>query len=87
MLLGGYLYADRLSLPAPAAPSADPHGAGAAGLLLMLPVMPDAAWKPVAADDPSLRILALLAATIGLPLRHAQHHRALVQSWFAFAPR
>src|SRR5437867_5950750 len=35
--------------------------------LLMLPAIPNAAWKPLGGEDPTLRILGLLGATIGLP--------------------
>src|SRR5579864_2243870 len=42
-----------------------------AGLLLVsaaaLPIYPNASWKPYGNEDPSLRILGLLAATVGLP--------------------
>ena len=41
------------------------------GVLLLclaaLPVIPDAGWKPLTPDAPAMRILALLAVTIGLP--------------------
>ena len=41
------------------------------GLLLvscaLLPILPNVSWKPTAIGDPTLRILELLAATIGLP--------------------
>src|SRR3970282_648050 len=35
--------------------------------LVFLPVMADASWKPQGRENPSLRILGLLAVTIGLP--------------------
>src|SRR5687768_12686563 len=35
--------------------------------LVLLRVMPDAAWKPQGAEDPGFRILGLLTVTIGLP--------------------
>lgn len=35
--------------------------------LLSLPLLPAAHWKPTGAEDPTLRLLALLAATVGLP--------------------
>src|SRR3954465_4923375 len=41
------------------------------GMLLLsaivLPILPSIAWKPTGAEDPMLRILGLLAATVGLP--------------------
>jgi hypothetical protein len=84
VLLGGYLYADRLSR-LPLRRQALIHTVLVLLACLMLPVMPDAAWKPVAADDPSLRILALLAATIGLPYAMLSTTGPLVQSWFALS--
>jgi SAM-dependent methyltransferase len=38
-----------------------------AASLLVLPVVPAAAWKPTGHEDPILRILGLLAVTIGIP--------------------
>src|SRR5271169_2974267 len=32
-----------------------------------LPILPSPAWKPQGVEDPLLRILGLLAATVGLP--------------------
>src|SRR5215467_9524533 len=34
---------------------------------LVLPVYPDVSWKPTGGEDPTIRILGLLAVTIGLP--------------------
>src|SRR6266700_1624640 len=34
---------------------------------LSLPILPSPWWKPQGAEDPLLRILGLLAATVGLP--------------------
>src|ERR1700722_370245 len=35
--------------------------------LATLPIIPSARWKPVGGEDPTLGILLLLAATVGLP--------------------
>lgn len=82
MLVGGYAYA---------------HGAARwlrpkkqvvlqlvllAAALISLPIIPSEAWKPGPADSPSLRILALLAATIGLPYLVLSSTGPLMQHWF-----
>jgi SAM-dependent methyltransferase len=51
--------------------------------LLLLPITPDASWKPGGSEDPTLRISALLAATIGLPYFLLATTGPLVQAWYA----
>jgi SAM-dependent methyltransferase len=51
--------------------------------LLALPIMPDASWKPAGDDNPSWRILGLLAVTIGLPYFVLSSTSPLMQAWFA----
>src|SRR5579863_5742446 len=57
-----------------------------AGLLLascaLLPILPSPAWRPTAAGDPTLRILMLLGATIGLPYFLLSSTSPLLQAWF-----
>jgi spermidine synthase len=53
--------------------------------LLLLPITPDTSWKPSTADNPTLRILGLLAATIGLPYFLLSTTGPLVQAWFVQA--
>jgi len=57
-----------------------------AGLLLascaLLPILPSPAWKPAEAGDPTLRILALLAVTIGLPYFLLSSTSPLLQAWY-----
>lgn len=50
--------------------------------LLLLPVVPGPGWKPTGGLDPTLRILALLASTVGLPCLLASTTAPLLQSWF-----
>jgi hypothetical protein len=50
--------------------------------LILLPVAPGADWKPDGGADPTLRILALLASTVGLPCLLASTTSPLLQSWF-----
>lgn len=58
-----------------------------AGLLLVsgaaLPIYPNAAWKPTGTEDPSLRILGLLAVTVGLPYFLLSTTGPLLQAWYA----
>ena len=51
--------------------------------LLTLPIMPNAAWKPQGDENPSWRILGLLALTIGLPYFLLSTTSPLLQVWFA----
>ncbi len=83
VLLAGYLYAHvavkRL------APRAQVwlHMALLAASLALLPVIPNAAWKPTGNEDPSWRILGLLAATLGLPYLLLSATSPMVQAWYA----
>jgi SAM-dependent methyltransferase len=55
-----------------------------AAALAVLPLAPSETWKPKGGDDdPTLRILALLAATIGLPYLLLSTTGPLAQAWFA----
>lgn len=53
--------------------------------LLLMPITPDPGWKPAGEENPTLRILALLAATIGLPYFLLSTTGPLVQAWFVQA--
>jgi hypothetical protein len=50
-----------------------------------LPIAPSPAWKPIGTDAPTLRILLLLGASVGLPYFALSSTGPLVQSWFARA--
>jgi hypothetical protein len=50
---------------------------------LSLPISPSAWWKPHGAEDPLLRILGLLAATVGLPYFLLSSTSPLLQSWYS----
>lgn len=84
-LLGGYAYAHLL------ASRLGPKWQGGVHLILLitalavLPIIPDKAWQPDAAADPTLRIVALLAATVGAPYLLLSTTGPLVQQWFARA--
>src|SRR5437763_186891 len=51
--------------------------------LVALPVYPSASWKPAGAEEPTMRILGLLAATIGLPYFLLSTTGPLLQAWYA----
>jgi SAM-dependent methyltransferase len=54
-----------------------------AAAVAMLPLSPGNSWKPQGGEDPTLRILGLLAATIGLPYLVLSTTGPLAQAWFA----
>ncbi len=58
------------------------HLALLATALLLLPMSPDASWKPVGDENPALRILGLLTATVGLPYFLLSATGPLLQAWF-----
>jgi len=55
------------------------------GALATLPIMPGEAWKPTGEEEPVLRILLLLGATVGLPYFLLASTSPLIQAWFARA--
>ncbi len=58
------------------------HAALLAAAALALPILPDPSWKPLTPDAPTLRILGLLAATVGLPYFLLSTTGPLIQAWF-----
>src|SRR5262245_11833320 len=83
VLLLGYLYAHAMIRYLKPRMQTVLHG----GLLLLsaaaLPIFPAASWKPTTPDEPTLRILGLLAATVGLPYFMLATTGPLIQAWFA----
>ena len=59
------------------------HIAMLAGSLLLLPVAPAAAWKPAGEGQPILRVVWVLAVSIGLPYLLLCATGPLIQVWFA----
>src|SRR5258707_7511924 len=51
--------------------------------LVVLPIIPAASWKPLGSQDPTLRILGLLAVTIGPPFLVLSTCGPLLQAWYA----
>jgi len=82
-LLLGYLYAHLLTRRSGPRVQAAVHVLLAAAGLLLLPVGPGPSWKPLGPEDPILHILALLAASIGLPYLALSATSPLLQAWLA----
>jgi len=81
-LLAGYAYSDRSSRLR-AATQSSLHIALLLLSLASLPILVDASWKPHGDEDPQVRIVCLLAATIGLPYFLLSTTSPLLQSWIA----
>ncbi len=83
LLLAGYAYAhfvgDRLSPRRQAAL----HITLLVVSLAFLPIVPNAAWRPLEAEFPIARILALLLFTIGVPYFLLSTTGPLLQRWFS----
>ena len=83
LLLFGYAYTDWTTRKLKARTQVTFHVVLLAVSLASLPIIPDATWKPSGEEDPTWRILGLLAATIGLPYFLLSTTGPLVQAWFA----
>ena len=82
MLLAGYFYSDWTTRHLTPKRQALLHMCLIAIAIALLPIIPDITWKPSGIEAPSLRILLLLAATIGLPYFLISTTSPLVQVWF-----
>jgi hypothetical protein len=81
-LLLGYLYAHWLHT-LPGRRQAAIHTTLLALSLTILPIAPNASWKPNAGSNPALLILGLLSVTIGLPYFILSTTSPLLQAWHA----
>jgi hypothetical protein len=82
-LLLGYLYAHWTTTHLAAGRQVLLHVGLLAVSLLALPIIPNPAWKPAGGANPTLGILGLLAATVGLPYFLLSTTGPLVQAWYA----
>ncbi|HEX5806137.1 MAG TPA: fused MFS/spermidine synthase [Macromonas sp.] len=82
-LLAGYAYSDALASRLAPRRQIALHATLLALSLLFLPIIANVGWKPTGAEDPSLLIIGLLAATIGLPYFLLSTTGPLVQAWVA----
>ena len=83
LLLGGYVYSHALMGIRQPARQRLVHCILLGICLLVLPISPDVSWKPTGGDDPTLRILGLLATSVGLPYFVLSTTGPLVQAWYA----
>ena len=81
-LLLGYLYADATIRFLKAKTQVILHVCLLGACVFLLPIVPGGAWKPAPSQDPSLRILALLSATVGLPYLLLSTTSPLLQAWY-----
>lgn len=83
VLFAGYLYAHAVTR------YLQPRWQGLLHLLLivaavlLLPITPDAGWKPVDSHHPTWRILCLLGANVGVPYFLLSTTGPLIQAWFS----
>jgi SAM-dependent methyltransferase len=82
-LLAGYAYTDWTTRRVRPKTQTVVHSVLLIASLAVLPIIPDAAWKPTGAEEPTLLILGLLLATIGLPYFLLSTTGPLIQAWFA----
>jgi hypothetical protein len=85
ILFGGYAYAHLIVRWVPIRGQVLIHAAFIVVAAIFLSILPDPSWKPVAGDDPTFRILALLVATVGLPYFLLSATGPLLQRWFSVA--
>jgi SAM-dependent methyltransferase len=82
-LLLGYLYAHALVRYLKPRTQMLVHAGLLLASALALPIYPNASWKPLNGDEPTLRILGLLAVTVGLPYFLLSTTGPLLQAWYA----
>jgi NADH:ubiquinone oxidoreductase subunit 4 (subunit M) len=80
-LLGGYAYAYAVTQPLSVRAQALLHIALLAGMLVLLPITPADSWKPADSGNPTWRIIALLAVSVGGPYMLLATTSPLLQRW------
>ncbi|MBK8064866.1 MAG: fused MFS/spermidine synthase [Betaproteobacteria bacterium] len=83
VLLAGYAYAHATNARLAPRAQAILHMVLLAAAVAVLPIAPDAAWKPAGEEEPISRILLLLTATVGLPYLLISSTSPLLQAWFS----
>jgi SAM-dependent methyltransferase len=84
-LLAGYAYSDYIVHRLGARAQVKLHTVLLVASVALLPIVPDAHWKPTGSESPPWLILGMLTATIGLPYFLLSTTSPLVQVWFARA--
>ncbi len=82
-LLGGYLYAHWSVRSLKPKAQTMTHVVLLLATLFFLPVWPSLAWKPTGDEEPILRILGLLACSVGLPYFLLSTTSPLIQAWYS----
>ena len=82
-LLGGYGYAHLSIRRFSPRVQVTLHGVLLLAALSQLPITPGTDWKPLSPDAPTLDILLLLGATVGLPYFVLSSTTPLMQAWFS----
>ena len=82
-LLAGYAYAHATNCHLSSRKQALLHAALLLAALALLPIVPGAHWKPSPTDEPTLRILLMLAACVGVPFFVLASTGPLLQAWFS----
>jgi SAM-dependent methyltransferase len=83
VLLGGYLYSHWSVRFLKPKTQTSVHVILLLASLVFLPVWPSQAWKPTGAEEPILRILGLLALSVGLPYFLLSTTSPLIQAWYS----
>jgi hypothetical protein len=83
VLLLGYFYSHWVTRFLSPSRQSLVHGSLLLVSLLLIPISPSLDWKPMGAENPTLRILGLLTVSIGLPYFVLSTTGPLLQAWFA----
>lgn len=84
LLFAGYLYAHFLRTLLPPVAQGAVHLVLLGGAALLLPIEPSDAWKPHGGESPTLYLLWMLAAHVGLPYFVLSSTGPLIQAWFSY---
>ncbi len=82
-LLAGYAYAHTVIRFLRPKTQATLHMVVLGLSVLLLPILPGSGWKPADGLHPTIRITALLAATVGIPYLLLSTTGPLLQAWYA----
>lgn len=82
-LLVGYLYAHLLTRYLPTDRQAITHSVLLLASIAVLPILPNAMWQPKPGADPTWRVFAVLATSVGLPYTLLSSTSPLLQTWYA----
>src|SRR5262249_27708662 len=82
LLLAGYTYAHVSIWYLKARQQMMMHVGLLAISCVLVPILPSPSWRPTSVGDPTLRILQVLGATIGLPYFLLSSTSPLLQAWY-----